>query len=148
MNEEQYNELFAKLNDPDFETNFNLKHNLSNILEIIKVGEGLMSETKLVEIKTAENPIYIVGDIHGYFNDLLRLHKIITDEVSGDKTWQLVFLGDYIDFGKYSCYVLLYIILLKILRPENVHILRGNHETRQPEESGSKSFVSYFGAVI
>ena len=40
-----------------------------------------------------------------------------------------VFLGNYVNFGEYGCEVLSYLLAMKINRPENFYLLRGNHET-------------------
>jgi len=68
--------------------------------------------------------LIIIGDIHGCYYELIEL----TATVKFDKeTDMLVFLGDYIDRGKYSYEVVEYI---KSLQKESkfVTALKGNHE--------------------
>ncbi|ELA40940.1 uncharacterized protein VICG_02029 [Vittaforma corneae ATCC 50505] len=88
----------------------------------------LRSEPNLLEIGTK---CYIFGDIHGQFYDLISLLN------SFDlKTQTLLFLGDYVDRGQFSVETYLYLMLLKSHYPQNIYILRGNHE--------SEKMTSYF----
>ena len=46
---------------------------------------------------------FAIGDIHGCFSQLTSLHKnIFTFEKFDPKNDLLIYLGDYIDRGKYS----------------------------------------------
>lgn len=74
-----------------------------------------------------EDPVAVIGDIHGQFYDLVHTLKIITEF----GRLKYLFLGDYVDRGPYSLEVMVVIMALKIFSPKNVVILRGNHETRQ-----------------
>src|SRR6185437_11888664 len=87
-----------------------------------------MTSGHYVNFKTPEN-LVIVGDIHG---DFLTLEKIMTNidflhYLKNDSNL-LIFLGDYIDRGEFSLEVLLFLCSLKNLYPNNVFMLRGNHE--------------------
>lgn len=68
-------------------------------------------------------PIRIVGDVHGQYNDLLRLF-----EFGGlPPQSNYVFLGDYVDRGKNGLETICLLLCFKIKYPENFFLLRGNH---------------------
>ena len=86
----------------------------------------LESEERCVKISS---PVIIIGDIHGNIEDLFSIENSFLKSfplVSND----YLFLGDYVDRGKWSIECAIYILCLKALAPNNVFLLRGNHETR------------------
>jgi hypothetical protein len=78
-----------------------------------------------------EDPALVIGDIHGQFYDLLKIlaHANVFRSDRLLKT-KLVFLGDYVDRGINAVEVMILLICLKIEYPENIFLLRGNHESR------------------
>jgi len=89
-----------------------------------KLKEILIYESNLQNISS---PITVVGDIHGQFYDLLELFKI------GGKPpdTNYLFLGDFVDRGYYSVETFSLLVCLKLRYPNRIHLLRGNHESRQ-----------------
>lgn len=73
-----------------------------------------------------EDPIAIIGDLHGQFDDLLYILNLLEHE----KNMRILFLGDYVDRGTNSLEVMLTLLALKVTHPDRIFLLRGNHETR------------------
>ncbi|RLG92550.1 MAG: serine/threonine protein phosphatase [Candidatus Hecatellales archaeon] len=92
-------------------------------LENYKVEEGL------VDLK-AKGKIVVVGDIHGDLESLIYILKNsnFLDAVRRGEKPIILFLGDYGDRGFLSPEVYYIVFWLKANHPENVILLRGNHE--------------------
>ena len=77
-----------------------------------------------------DGDIYIIGDIHGNFFDLLRMFAVIENPL--DQNY--LFLGDFVDRGSFSLDVVLFLFTLRCKFPKQVHFIRGNHEFRDLNE--------------
>lgn len=87
----------------------------------VRSRDLLKSQPMLLEL---EAPISIIGDIHGQYNDLLRVF-----EFGGfPPQTNYLFLGDYVDRGGQSLECITLVLAYKIKYPENFFVLRGNHE--------------------
>ncbi len=88
-------------------------------------------EKKQVETKTK---IFVRADLHGDLKTLIENLKILREKGLLDDDYCckpnviLVFLGDYVDRGDHSLQVLRVLFALKLSNPDQVILLRGNHE--------------------
>lgn len=88
-----------------------------------KINEVLESEAAVLRIEPES--IMLIGDIHGNL-DALEFVTRMREKLSHKK---ILFLGDYVDRGIWGTEVLTKLFQLKLEEPENVFLLRGNHET-------------------
>ncbi|KAK4286300.1 hypothetical protein QN277_002872 [Acacia crassicarpa] len=85
------------------------------------------SEPTVLQLKA---PIKIFGDLHGQFGDLMRVFdEYGAPSTAGDIAYiDYLFLGDYVDRGQHSLETITLLLALKVEYPNNVHLIRGNHE--------------------
>jgi serine/threonine protein phosphatase 1 len=84
---------------------------------------------------------YIIGDIHGCFNNLKNLLKKIINIINDNDT--IIFLGDYIDRGPSSYDVIA--LLIDISKKYSTVFLKGNHEDMFLKYlGGTYDFQNYF----
>ena len=101
----------------------NVKLSEREVISVIdKVYPIIEKEESMIEL---EPPLYICGDIHGQFYDLLRVFEILKYPPES----KFLFFGDYVDRGKRSLECILLLLCLKIKYPSRIFLLRGNHES-------------------
>ena len=86
-----------------------------NTIEILKKQETLLK---------LNGNFIIVGDLHGNIRDLIRIFQT----VGFPPQTNFLFLGDYVDRGSFSLEIIILLFSLICIYPENIFLLRGNHE--------------------
>ena len=95
--------------------------------EIISRAAAIFAkEPNLVRL---EGRVTIVGDVHGQFYDLVAMLRKL--DAVGKAGHKVLFMGDYVDRGPYGPEVVLMLLTLKIRYPNDIVMLRGNHESRE-----------------
>ena len=94
---------------------------------IQEVTFRLMSEKPL---KMISGTVVIVGDLHGNIHDLFSIISLygLPPKIN------YLFLGDYVDRGDFSLEVITLLFMLKAVYPDNITLLRGNHEFKNINE--------------
>ena len=92
------------------------------VSQIVKSTQKILMLQKPIIYLTG--PYVVVGDIHGNFHDLIRIFA--NNGYPPNKRY--VFLGDYVDRGTMSFDVILFLFILKLNFPNDIILLRGNHE--------------------
>uniref|UniRef100_A0A0N5BCZ3 Serine/threonine-protein phosphatase n=1 Tax=Strongyloides papillosus TaxID=174720 RepID=A0A0N5BCZ3_STREA len=104
---------------------------------LTKAKDIISKEPVLIECPI---PCAVYGDIHGQYSDLFRWFQI-NGWPSKTKS---VFLGDYVDYGIYGIEVIGLLCALKIEFPNNIYLIRGNHE----EEQLNRSYQFYHEVLL
>ncbi|ALU11536.1 serine/threonine protein phosphatase [Ignicoccus islandicus DSM 13165] len=94
----------------------------SDLGELLEQGISLL-DPKPQELDPSK-PALFHGDLHGDIETPFEVWRKVGDI----KGFNLIFLGDYVDRGPNQIETLLLVLSLKAKRPEEVAVLRGNHE--------------------
>jgi protein phosphatase len=98
--------------------------------EVIKV---FAKEPALLKLRS---PIKIFGNTHGQLGDLMKIFEhfgapcdiMYKGDIDG---FGYLFLGDYVDFGKFNIELVCLLFALKLKYPDQIYMLRGHHEDRK-----------------
>lgn len=119
---ETINNLLVRLLPKNFTDRSYVTFKESEIKLVCQLAiEVLKKEKSLVPVSA---PVYVCGDIHGQYYDLLRIFNCCSQP--GQATY--LFLGDYVDRGKQSLETIMLLLIYKIKFPKHIILLRGNHE--------------------
>eukprot|EP00330_Aristerostoma_sp_ATCC50986_P005592 CAMPEP_0114587074 /NCGR_PEP_ID=MMETSP0125-20121206/10129_1 /TAXON_ID=485358 ORGANISM="Aristerostoma sp., Strain ATCC 50986" /NCGR_SAMPLE_ID=MMETSP0125 /ASSEMBLY_ACC=CAM_ASM_000245 /LENGTH=216 /DNA_ID=CAMNT_0001782811 /DNA_START=1577 /DNA_END=2227 /DNA_ORIENTATION=+ len=81
------------------------------------------------------SPIKIFGDIHGQYSDLMRFFDLFGSPCYGNQegdieSFDYLYLGDFVDRGSHSLETICLLMALKVKFPDQIHLIRGNHEDK------------------
>lgn len=114
-----------------------VRTNPNRLGELVEEVTGLMKDERVEDgnringgvLLPPDKQYIIIGDLHGDLDTLEEvLEKNDIMRRLEEKRTYLVFLGDYIDRGNRQIETIALVMLLKKHYPENVVLLRGNHE--------------------
>jgi protein phosphatase len=121
-------EWIEKPTDPDLKFIFDI----DTVIELINRCIKVVEEQPMV--LRVEAPVKVFGDIHGQYQDLMRFFDLYSAPIEGPggdiEGLDYIFLGDYVDRGTHSLETMCLLMALKIKYPNQIHLLRGNHEDR------------------
>ncbi|OTF75823.1 serine/threonine protein phosphatase-like protein [Euroglyphus maynei] len=111
-----------------------------------EVGKILEREERVLKIC---DPCYVIGDIHGNLEDLLTMEKCLWKSFPL-LTANYLFLGDYVDRGRWGFECFYYLMIIKYLCPNRIFLIRGNHEIEciQMKYSFHKELLRKYGQQI
>ena len=113
-----------------------------------------MSAGKGIQYTDAAAPegmrLYAIGDVHGRFDCLTRMHAMIAAEIERDRPadWRIIHLGDYVDRGPQSRQVL-DLLANATKRDPRMIALMGNHDQGfldfLADPADARLFIDYGG---
>ena len=132
--EELFNFFINSLLIPK-EFSYDLKFNLPKDLTITLIEETQKIFEREPSLLRLRAPLKIFGNINGQFGDLMKLFEHFglpcdSDSQGDIEGFTYLFMGDYIDYGKYNVEVLCLLFALKLKYPDSIFLLRGHHEDR------------------
>lgn len=92
------------------------------LTELCNISSKIFADEQI--ILNLKGNYVIIGDLHGHILDLFRILR----RFGHPPKQNYLFLGDIVDRGEFSTETIVLILLMKCLYPDNVFLLRGNHE--------------------
>ncbi|GMF17843.1 unnamed protein product [Phytophthora fragariaefolia] len=108
-----------------------LLHRKFVIQILLKLKEMLCALPSLLRISLpTDDPdahFTVCGDTHGQFYDVCNIFSL---NGLPSETNPYLFNGDFVDRGSFSFEVVMTLFAMKLVYPQHVHLLRGNHESK------------------
>lgn len=99
--------------------------------DIVKLSEEinpiLEAEPSLICLDNNFKKILVIGDTHGDYD----ITNEIVNKFKTENYDCLIFLGDYVDRGPKGIQNINFLLKLKIMEPQRIFLLRGNHEFKE-----------------
>ncbi|KAJ4455761.1 putative Serine/threonine-protein phosphatase 5 [Paratrimastix pyriformis] len=108
------------------------------IVDAVRTQLAALPNVLEVEVRDGQD-LTVVGDTHGQFYDVLNLFDINGPPSTSNP---YLFNGDFVDRGSFGVEIVLTLFMYKLVYPNHVHLLRGNHESQTcTREYGFKAEV-------
>ncbi|KAI9906237.1 hypothetical protein PsorP6_003969 [Peronosclerospora sorghi] len=108
-----------------------LLHRKFVIQVLLKIKEMFCALPSLLRISLPSNDpdahFTVCGDTHGQFYDVCNIFSL---NGLPSETNPYLFNGDFVDRGSFSFEVVMTLFTMKVVYPQHVHLLRGNHESK------------------
>ena len=108
-----------------------IKEAINDVLkkETEYLSDKMRLEGRLAIIKP-EGEVIICGDLHGDIESLIYILKEtkFIEKANKNEDFLIIFLGDYGDRGMFSAEVYYVVLKLKLMFPDKILLMRGNHE--------------------
>lgn len=112
------------------------RDSLENYQALIEMGMKLLEhkfqtqqyQTFIRDLDSPDFTYYFIGDTHGSFEDTYQIIDYLIKVFQVDPKVKVVWIGDMVDRNPYDLQNLAFILSFWILFPDNVFIIRGNHE--------------------
>ncbi|RIB35158.1 MAG: hypothetical protein BXU00_03095 [Candidatus Nanoclepta minutus] len=102
---------------------------LEEVEPLLRKGSSNFTFNKGLAKIVTKGRCIVIGDVHGDLETLNKIFETIDlNSFLKDEDNIVIFLGDYVDRGKYSLEVLEKIFRLKLEYQNQILLLRGNHE--------------------
>ncbi|TMW68806.1 hypothetical protein Poli38472_006274 [Pythium oligandrum] len=103
------------------------KYVIQILLAMKQLFESLPSLLRISLGDETDAHITVCGDTHGQFYDVCNIFELNGMPSEGNP---YLFNGDFVDRGSFSFEVVLTLFAMKLVYPNHVHLLRGNHESK------------------